>query len=272
MATSTKGNYAPVNGINLYYETHGTGDPLVILHGGFGTAETFAPLAAMPSLADNHQVIVVELQGHGHTADIDRPLSFEYMADDIAALIKHLGLDNAGVLGYSLGGGVAIQTAIRHPELVRKLVIISAPFKRDGWYPEDLAGMAMVNGEAAKTWLETPMYKAYADAAPNPDDWSALADKLGTLLRTDYDWTSDAAALKMPVLVIVGDGDGIRLEHAVEMLRLVDVTKSVGVFESMPASQLAVLAATTHLNMLERTELLLPTIQRFLNAPMPGAA
>ncbi|MEO5952025.1 MAG: alpha/beta hydrolase, partial [Chloroflexia bacterium] len=147
--TNATGNYALVNGINLYYETHGTGDPLVMIHGGFGTVDMFA--AITPDLAKSHQLIIVELQAHGHTEDIDRPFSFEAMSDDVAALIKHLGHEQVDILGYSLGGGVTLQTVVRHPDLIRKVVLISAPFKRHGWYPEDLAGMAMVNGEIAKT-------------------------------------------------------------------------------------------------------------------------
>ena len=127
-----------MNGLNLYYEIHGAGEPLILLHGGVGAIEMFGEV--LPSLAQNRQVIAVDLQAHGRTADIDRPLSFELMAGDIAALIKHLGIEDADVMGYSLGGGVALRTAIQHPEVVRKLVLVSTPFKRDGWYPEDSRG------------------------------------------------------------------------------------------------------------------------------------
>jgi pimeloyl-ACP methyl ester carboxylesterase len=138
--------YASVNGLNLYYEIHGSGEPLILLPGGFMTVEAMGEI--VPQLAATRRVIGVELQGHGHTADIERPLSFELMADDIAVLIRHLGLERADIFGYSLGGGVGLQTAIRHPEMVRKLVIASTPFKRNGWYPEVLAGMASISVEA----------------------------------------------------------------------------------------------------------------------------
>src|SRR4030095_10493075 len=136
---TAKGNYATVNGLKMYYEIHGAGKPLILLHGGLGAIEMFGP--NLPVLAKRRQVIAVDLQGHGRTADIDRPIRLELMADDIAALIKHLGLERADVMGYSMGGGVALRTAIQHPELVRKLVAISIPFKRSGWYPENLANM-----------------------------------------------------------------------------------------------------------------------------------
>jgi pimeloyl-ACP methyl ester carboxylesterase len=166
--TPPAGNYAPVNGLNLYYEMHGSGDPFILIHGGFGITGMFDAL--LPTLATSRQVIPVELQGHGHTADIDRPFSYEQMADDIAALIKHLGLANADVLGYSLGGGVALQTAIRHPQVVRKLVVVSAPYKRAGWYPEVLAGqLAVLPGTTHftilfRTDLLTPILTSFLNA------------------------------------------------------------------------------------------------------------
>src|SRR3989454_10373088 len=149
------GHYADVNGIKLYYETHGTGRPLILLHGGLGAIEMFGP--NLPALAKGRQVIAVDLQGHGRTADIDRPLSVALMADDIAALIKHLGLASADVLGYSLGGGVALQTAIRHPEVVRKLVVVSTPFKRSAFYPEILAQQGQGGAAAAEAMKQKPM-------------------------------------------------------------------------------------------------------------------
>jgi len=262
------GRYASVNGLELYYEVYGTGRPLVLIHGGLGVIGMFAQV--LPHLAESRQVIGVELQGHGHTADIDRPFSYESMADDIASLIKHLGLENADVLGYSLGGGVAWQTAIRHPEVVRKLVLISSASKRDGWYPDDLAGMAAMSAEAARTWVGSPMHQAYAGVAPRPEDWPALAGKLGDLLRKDYDWSAALPAIKAPTLIVVGDGDGIRLEHAVEMVRLLGGGKSISIFEQgVPNSQLAVLPGTTHFSILERIDLLLPIIPPFLDAPVP---
>src|SRR5450756_67179 len=146
--TRAQTGYASAKGLEMYYEIHGAGRPLVLLHGGLGTIDMFGPL--LPALAETRQVIAVELEAHGHTANIDRPLSYEQMADNIAALMAHLGLANSDILGYSLGGGVAEQTAIRHPEVVRKLVLISTTCKSDGWYPEVRAGMASMNAKAAE--------------------------------------------------------------------------------------------------------------------------
>src|SRR4051812_5609792 len=181
-----KTGYAPVNGLKLYYEIHGTGEPLILLHGGLGATDMFAGI--MPLLCKNRQVIAVDLQAHGRTADIDRPLSLEAMADDIAALAKYLGFNKVDVMGYSLGGGVAARTAIQHPNAVKKLVLVSTAFKRDGWYPEILAGMAQVGPAAAEPMKQTPMYQLYAHVAPKPDDWPVLLTKIGELLRKDYDW------------------------------------------------------------------------------------
>jgi pimeloyl-ACP methyl ester carboxylesterase len=261
------GSYAPVNGLNLYYEIHGTGKPLVLLHGGFGTIGMFFA-QLLPALAATRQAIAVELQAHGHTADIDRPLRYELLADDIAALLEYLGCD-ADIFGYSLGGGVALQTAIRHPEVVRKLVIASAPCKRDGWYPEDLAGMASLNAEAL---AGTIIHDAYVSAAPRPEDWPTLVAKMRQLLSgQDYDWSAAVAALKAPTLIVVGDADGIRLEHAVEMFGLLG-GKGDGDMGGGTNSQLAVLPGTRHWDVPFRTELLLPMITLFLDTPMPEAA
>jgi pimeloyl-ACP methyl ester carboxylesterase len=165
----TQGKYANVNGLKMYYEIHGRGQPLILLHGGLGGIGMFAPV--LPALAENRQVVGVDLQGHQHTADINRPMSFEQMAGDIAALIEHLGLANADIMGYSLGGGVALQAAIRRPKVVRKLVLVSAPYSSNGWYPEVRAGMRSMNAEAAKAMVGSPMHQAYISAAPNPDAW-----------------------------------------------------------------------------------------------------
>jgi pimeloyl-ACP methyl ester carboxylesterase len=271
---ATTGKYAPVNGLNLYYETYGgehtMGTALIMLHGGLGTTRMFGQLPTV--LGQDRRVIAVELQAHGHTADIDRPLSFEGMADDIAALIQHLGLEHADIFGYSLGGGVALQTTIRHPEVVRKLVLVSAPCKQDGWYPEVLAGMAQMSAEAARGWVGSPMQADYASAAPRPEDWPALADKLGQLLRQDYDWSRDVAEIKAPILIIVGDADSVRTAHAVEFFGLLGGGKQDAGWDGSgrPVSQLTILPGTTHYNAFV-SPLLASIIPSFLDAPMPAA-
>jgi pimeloyl-ACP methyl ester carboxylesterase len=263
-----QGKYANVNGLKMYYEIHGKGHPLVLLHGGLGVIGMFAQL--LPALAENRQVIGVELQGHGHTADINRPLSFEQMADDVAALIKHLGLENTDILGYSLGGGVALQTTIRHPEVVRKLVVVSAPCKSDGWYTEIRTGMRSMNADAAKAWVGSPMHQAYVSVAPKPEDWPALAAKLGQLLGQDYDWSAAVSALKTPTMIMVGDADSVRTAHAVEFFELLGGGKADAGWDGsgMSNARLAILPGTTHYNIFF-SPMLASTVTPFLDAPMP---
>lgn len=262
--------YASVNGLEIYYEIHGSGDPLIVLPGGFMTVEAMGPLVAQ--LAATRQVIGVELQGHGHTADSERPLRYETMAEDIAALMKHLGLAQADLFGYSLGGGVALRLAIQHPELVRKLTLASTAFRRDGWYPETLAGMAAIDAEAFKA---TPIYGGYLQTSPKPEAWPDFVGKMRQLLGEDYDWTQDVAALKARVLIAVGDADGLRLAHAVEMFGLLGGGKGDGDLSGVSSSRLAVLPFTTHVGwappnrgILTRVDLLLPMITEFLDAPL----
>ena len=262
------GSYASVNGLEMYYEIHGTGRPLILLHGGVGAIEMFGEVLGL--LAEGRQVVAVDLQAHGRTADTDRPLSFESMADDIAALIGHLGFEKADVMGYSLGGGVALQTAIRHPEVVRKLVVVSTPFKRDGWYPETLAGMGQMGPEAAEPMKQTPMYRLYASVAPKPEDWPVLLTKLGELLRQDYDWSDEVAKIQTPTLIVVGDADSVRTAHAVEFFELLGGGKVDGGWDGsgMSNARLAILPATTHYDIFS-SPTLASTVAPFLYAPMP---
>lgn len=237
-----RGSYARVNGLDLYHELHGSsGQPLVVLPGSFYTIEAMGEL--VPQLATTRQVIAVELQGHGHTADIDRPLSYEAMADDIAALIGHLGLGQADLLGYSLGGGVALQTAIRHPEVVRKLAVASTAFKREGWYPEDLAALDAISAEA---FAGTPIHKAYLQTSPMPEAWPTFVAKMRQLVTSNYDWTAGVATLKVPTLILVGDADCLRLTHMVEFFALLGGGQGDGDLSGLSRSSLAVLPATTH--------------------------
>jgi pimeloyl-ACP methyl ester carboxylesterase len=264
------GNYASVNGLEVYYEIHGTGRPLVLLHGGIGAIEIFGEV--LPLLAEGRQVIAADLQAHGRTADIDRPLSIELMADDIAALIEHLEIERADVMGYSLGGGVALQCAIRHPEVVRKLVVVSTPFKRDGWYPEVLAGMGQMGPEAAEPMKQTPMYQLYAGVGPRPEDWPVLLTKLGQLLAQDYDWSEEVAAMETPTLIVVGDADSVRTAHAVEFFELLGGGKADAGWDGsgMSNARLAILPATTHYD-IYFSPTLASTVTPFLDAPMPEA-
>ncbi|TQF17248.1 alpha/beta hydrolase [Myxococcus llanfairpwllgwyngyllgogerychwyrndrobwllllantysiliogogogochensis] len=263
----TRGAYASVNGINLYYELHGTGRPVVMLHGGLSTIDTTEPF--LSTLARSRQVIAVELQAHGRTADIDRPMKYELMADDIAALIKHLGFESADVCGFSLGGGVAIQLGIRHPSVVRKLVVVSAPFKSNGWYPEVRAGMAYMDADAL---AGSPPHEAYVRVAPRPGDWPVLVSKLRQLLAgEEYDWTDTLRTLKAPTLIVAGDTDNMPPAHLVEMLGVLGGGKADGAMGNPPSSRLAVLPGVSHWSILTRTDLLEPIVPAFLDEPMPAA-
>lgn len=270
MSSPAEGHYAEVNGLSLYYEIRGEGKPLILLHGGLGSIEMFGEVLSL--LAEGRQVIAVDLQAHGRTADIDRPLSYEAMADDIAALISELGLEQADVMGYSLGGGVALRTAIQHPEVVRKLVLISTPFARDGWFPEVLAGMGQMSAESAGMMEQTPMYKLYASIAPKPEDWPALVGKTGALLGKDYDWSEDISGMTIPTLLVVGDADQIRTSHTVAFFELLGGGQRDGGWDGsgMSNSHLAILPGITHYTIFMLPELA-STVTPFLDSPaQPG--
>jgi pimeloyl-ACP methyl ester carboxylesterase len=260
------GRYASVNGLNLYYEIHGAGQPLVLLHGALSEIETsFGHL--LPSLAKTRQVIAVEQQAHGHTADIDRPLRYEQMADDTAALLQHLAVDRADIFGWSMGAGIALQIAIRHSELVRKLVAASVTYNRGGFYPEFLAGTETANVDDL---TGSPWQEAYHRTAPRPEGWPRLVAKVLELDRQIQDWPSEAIRkIKAPTLLIIGDSDVVRPEHAVEMFRLLGGGVP-GDIAGRPASRLAVLPGTTHVTLVQRTDWLLSMIGEFLDEPMPA--
>jgi pimeloyl-ACP methyl ester carboxylesterase len=267
--TPSDSGYASVNGLEMYYEIYGAGNPVLLLHGGLGIIGMFTQL--LPALAETRQVIAVELQGHGHTADIQRPIRLELMADDIAALIQHLGLVNADIIGYSMGGGVALQAAIQHPDVVRKIVVLSAPYKSDGWYPGVLSSAGSMNADLAEAMVGTIMHQAYISSAPRPQDWPRLVTKMGELMGGQaYDWSSSVAEIKNPALIVIGDTDFVRLNHAVEMFGLLG-GGTVDMQGGLISSQLAILPGTTHYSIINRADLLIPAITPFLDAPMPEA-
>jgi len=244
--TNGLGHYADVNGIKLYYETHGTGRPLILLHGGLGAIEMFGP--NLPALAKGRQLIAVDLQGHGRTADTDRALSVALMSDDIAALIKHLGLASADVMGYSLGGGVALQLAIRHPEVVGKLVVVSTPFRRNAFYADILAQQGQVGAAMAEQMKQTPMYQLYASIAPRPEDWPRLLGKIGDAMKQDFDFSKEIAGIKATTLIVAGDADIFPPAHAVELFGLLGGGQRDGGWDGSgrPKSRLAILPGLTH--------------------------
>jgi pimeloyl-ACP methyl ester carboxylesterase len=264
--------YAPVNELSMYYELHGEGPPLLMLHGAYMTADMMGPLAT--GLAARRQVIVPEMQAHGRTADADRPLTYEQMADDCAALLRHLEHEQADVVGYSMGGGTALQLAIRHPALLRRLVVASAGFRYDAMPAEAIAMFPSITPEM---FAGSPMETEYQRLAPNPGDFPTLVEKLKTLDTTDFAWPEDdIRGLTAPTLIILGDSDGVRLEHAVEMFKLRG-GGVMGDLSGMPESQLAVLPGTSHFippgsGVLDRADWLLAMIPPFLDPPPPGPA
>jgi pimeloyl-ACP methyl ester carboxylesterase len=244
--TTVAGDYADVNGIKLYYETHGAGHPVVLLHGGLGSIEMFG--GNLAALAQSHEVVAVDLQGHGRTADIDRPLSVELMADDIAALIEHLGLKRPHLVGYSLGGGVAFHTAVRHAHLVDRLVIVSVAFRRNAYYPDILAQQLRVNADLAETLKQTPMYQSYSSIAPRPEDWPRLLTKIGEAMKQDFDFTEQVARLKSKTMIVAADADMFPPAHAVEVFGLLGGGRRDGGWDGSgrPNAQLAILPGLTH--------------------------
>lgn len=269
--TAPQTGYAPVNGLDMYYEVHGTGEPLILLHGAYMTVDAMGEL--LPGLAETRRVIAAEMQGHGRTADIDRPITYEQMADDTAALLRYLGIDRADVFGFSMGGGVALQLAVRHPDLVRKLVVASASFTSDGMQPE-LHGM--VPSITPEMFAGSPIEAAYLEVAPDPGNFHGLVEKLKKLDMTPFAWPAEGIrGIEAPAMIVVGDADAIRLEHAVEMFRLLG-GGAMGDLAGLPRSQLVVLPGTAHFvppgsGVLDRAGWLLAMVRPFLDAPLPEA-
>jgi pimeloyl-ACP methyl ester carboxylesterase len=243
--------YAQVNGLDMYYEVHGAGRPLVLLHGGLLTIDlSFGAL--LPALSKDRQVIAVELQGHGHTADTDRELTPEHLADDVIALLDHLGIDRADVLGFSLGGLVALELAIRHPTRVGHLVPASAQFRSAGYHNEIREGRQGSPRMPTEDDFQA-MREAYMEVAPHPEHFEDFQAKLSAAVGSFEGWPDHALrSISRPTLLVFGDTDFVRLDHAVEMHALI------------PGAQLAVLPATTHVDVTRRAELLLPMLTSFL--------
>jgi pimeloyl-ACP methyl ester carboxylesterase len=242
------GRYADVNGLHLYYETHGSGRPMILLHGGLGSGEMLGPI--LEPLARDHQVILPDLQGHGRTADIDRPLDVRLMADDMAALIDHLGLDRPDVVGYSLGGGVALMTGVRHPERVRRVVAASAHIRTDALYPDMREQQKQVDAAAAGFLRDTPMFELYQRVAPRPEDFPRLLDKIGAAMAEPFDFTEEVRGLRVPTMLVAADADMAPPSHFAEAFTLLDGGQRDGGWmgEGRPRGghALAVLPGLTH--------------------------
>ena len=255
------GQYADINGLHLYFEVHGSGKPLILLHGGLGSGEMFGPV--IPALvAGGHQVIAPDLQAHGRTADIDRPLDIQLMADDIAELIRHLGLGKVDVMGYSLGGGTALFTAVKHSGLVDRLVLVSVYLRTDVIDPVLRAQqeqMGRLTADAAEQMKETPMYQLYQRVAPRPEDFGRLLDKIGAMMTVPFDYTEDLRGLTVPTLLVAGDADQAPPAHYAEMFGLLG-----------GGHALAILPGLQHYNIFA-SPLLAATALSFLDAPAAPA-
>ena len=242
----TSANLARVNGIELGYQLFGKGKPLVLLHGGFGSVEMFGP--NVDELAKHRQVIGVDLQSHGRSPAARRPMTWDAMADDIAELIRQLGAEPAAIMGFSLGGGVALRTGLKHPHVVERLVLVSTVFKNTGWYPEMTAAMRAMGPESAEPLKMSPMYADYQRIAPDVDGWPVLVEQVTALVKTEYDWSAEIPRLEMPVMIVIGDADGLPPRHAVEFFELLGGGKRDASWDrcGMTHHRLAVLPGATH--------------------------
>jgi pimeloyl-ACP methyl ester carboxylesterase len=254
--------YAPVNGLQMWYEVHGEGRPLVLLHGNLSTIGVDFG-AMIPSLAKGRRVVGVEQQAHGHTADVDRPLSVGQWARDTAALLGHLGIGQADVFGFSSGSAVAMQLALDHPELVGKLVLASFSSRLDGLHPGLLDNIGQLQPEHL---AGTPFEQDYARVAPNPGDWPKLIEKIKEMEHDVPEWTADdLRGLAAPTMLLAGDSDIVRPEHTVELFRLLG-GGVIGDLAGLPRARLAVLPGTTHITLMQRADWLAPMVAEFLDA------
>jgi pimeloyl-ACP methyl ester carboxylesterase len=263
-------SYAEVNGVSMYYEEHGDAEvteanpALILLHGGLGGAEWFAPI--LPALSANRRVIAADLQGHSHTADVDRPIRVETLGDDVAALIKHLGLGKADVMGYSFGGGAALRCAIQHPDFVRKLVVVSFPFRLDGFYPEVRVQQAQMSHESAAFMKETPMWETYQRTAPRPEDFPRLVGKMGEWLRQPFDYSEEIRAVQVPTQLVFADADIYSLQHIADFWALLGGGLHDAGWDGAGRPgphQLAILPNTTHYT-IGTAPALVPVVHQFL--------
>jgi pimeloyl-ACP methyl ester carboxylesterase len=259
-----KSGRVTANGIDYYYEVHGDGEPLLVLHGGLGNIDRFGPSPDL--LAAGRQVIAVDLHGHGRTPLGDRPISLVDMGDDMAVLLTQLGYRQVDVMGYSMGGGVAFRLAVQHPRMVRRLVLVSTGFSQDGFYAEMLPQQAAVSSAVADQLKGTEMYESYMAVAPHPEDFPRLLDRMGEAMRQPYDFSEDVKTLRMPVMLVYGDGDMYRPEHIVEFYKLLGggLRDAGWQRETMSQNRLAIIPDQTHYDVFASAALV-PTVLPFLN-------
>ena len=257
--------YADVNGLKLYYEVHGKGkrNPIVLLHGSY-MAIPLNWSRFIPLLAKDRKVIATEMQGHGRTRDIAREFSYEAMADDVSGLLKHLNIDKADLLGYSMGGCLAFRIAIRHPEQVRRLVVLSGTYQHDGWWPDTEAGFATLTPDM---FDGTPIKEQYKSLGNDPAHFPEFVKKVKRIDLKPYDWSKEAKNIQAPIFMAIGDADGVRYEHALELFRAKGGGK-FGDIHGLPKSRLAIIPGTTHIGMMQRTDWLIPMITDFLDSDL----
>lgn len=264
VSTPDKSGRVAVNGLNYYYEIHGKGEPLLLLHGGLGSIDMFGPV--LQAFAQQRQVIAVDLQGHGRTELGDRTFSPEAMGDDMKGILQKLGYSQVDVLGYSLGGGVGFRLAVQHPQSVRRLVLLSAGYASDGFFADIRSQQNSINADAMAFMKDTPMYQSYVAVAPKPDDFPRLLGAIGDFMRKDYDYSADVPKLKMPVMLVFGDGDMYRPEHMIKFYQtLGGGLKDAGwMRENLSQNRLAIVPNATHYDILYSPGLVSTTLP-FLN-------
>ena len=262
----TDTGYAAVNGLKMYYEVYGQGKPLVLIHGSFMTIPlNWANI--IPLFARDRKVIVAEMQGHGRTRDIAREFSYEAMADDVSGLLKHLKIDSADILGYSMGGGVAFQTAIRHPEQVRRLIVLSGTYANNGWWPDVEESFKHITADVFKG---SPIQQQYDSLGNDPAHFPEFVKKVMSIDLKPYDWTKEAKNIPAPIFMAIGDADGVRYEHAVDLFKARGGGK-MGDIHGLPKSRLAIVPGTTHIGMMMHMDWLAPMITDFLNSDLNTA-
>ena len=262
IAPAEKG-YADVNGLKMYYEVYGEGKPIVLLHGSYmNILLNWSHI--IPLLAKDRKVIVPEMQGHGRTRDIPRDITYESMADDVSGLLQHLQIDSADILGYSMGGGVAFQFAVRHPEQVRRLVVLSGTYKHDGWWPEVEKAFGTFTADMFKGSV---IERQYDSLGNDPAHFPEFVKKVISIDLKPYDWSRDVMKIQAPIFMAIGDADGVRYEHALELIRAKGGGR-IGDLHGLPKSRLAILPGTTHIGMIQKTDWLIPMITDFLDSDL----
>ncbi len=258
--------YADVNGLKMYYEVHGEGQPIVLIHGSFmNIPMNWAQI--IPLLAKDRRVVVTEMQGHGRTKDIPRELRYQNMADDVSGLLEHLKIGSADILGYSMGGGVAFQFAVRHPQQLRRLVVLSGTYAHDGWWPDVEATFATISAELFEG---SPIKEQYMSLGNDASEFPNFVKKVISIDLEPYDWANDVKNIQAPIFMAIGDADGIRYEHALELFRAKGGGK-MGDIHGLPQSRLAIVPGTTHIGMMQKTDWLIPMITDFLDSDLNAA-